>query len=108
MPSSARKKKLLPVDPKGDPLKATSYMAVRFYVTKYVNKKADMELHAKDLASKECNNSLNTKLSLLHKNLFTIRMSRNFLMKMHTMTNLSTECLIQINNLGYDAFPFFF
>src|SRR5262249_44385605 len=64
---------LWPVDAKGEPLKATSYMAVGFYVAKYVNKK---------------------------------RMSRNFGMKMLTMTNLSTECLIQLTKLGYDATPF--
>src|SRR5438874_11301424 len=33
---------LWPVDAKGEPLKATSYMAVGFYVAKYVNKKSDM------------------------------------------------------------------
>src|SRR5438876_3918507 len=32
---------LWPVDAKGEPLKATSYMAVGFYVAKYVNKKSD-------------------------------------------------------------------
>src|SRR3546814_16805820 len=47
-----------------------------------------------------------TKLSLLPKKLFRIRMSRNFGMKMLTMTNLSTECLIQLTKLGYDATPF--
>src|SRR4051812_49578537 len=35
------------------------------------------------------------------KKLFRIRMSRNFGMKMLTMTNLSTECLIQLTKLGY-------
>src|SRR5439155_344782 len=40
------------------------------------------------------------------KKLFRIRMSRNFGMKMLTMTNLSTECLIQLTKLGYDATPF--
>src|SRR5438874_13618061 len=35
-----------------------------------------------------------------------IRMIRNFGMKMLTMTNLSTECLIQLIKLGYDATPF--
>src|SRR5207244_1517956 len=34
------------------------------------------------------------------------RMSRNFGMKMLTMTKQSTECLIQLNKLGYDATPF--
>src|SRR5256885_361846 len=58
------------------------------------------------LEKKEWNNSLNTKLSLLPKKLFRIRMSRNFGMKMLTMTNLSTECLIQLTKLGYDATPF--
>src|SRR5207237_9520806 len=38
---------LWPVDAKGEPLKATSYMAVGFYVAKYVNKKSDMDLAAK-------------------------------------------------------------
>src|SRR5205814_1568984 len=95
---------LWPVDAKGEPLKATSYMAVGFYVAKYVNKKSDMDLAAKGLGAKEWNNSLKTKLSLLPKKLFRIRMSRNFGMKMLTMTNLSTECLIQLTKLGYDAF----
>src|SRR6266699_298423 len=94
------------VDAKGEPLKATSYMAVGFYVAKYVNKKSDMDLAAKGLGAKEWNNSLKTKLSLLPKKLFRIRMSRNFGMKMLTMTNLSTECLIQLTKLGYDATPF--
>src|SRR3546814_6723085 len=57
-------------------------------------------------SAKEWNNSLKTKLSLLPKKLFRIRMSRNFGIKMLTMTNLSTECLIQLTNLGYDATPF--
>src|SRR5690349_17507835 len=55
-----------------------SYMAVGFYVAKYVNKKSDMDLAAKGLGAKEWNNSLKTKLSLLPKKLFRIRMSRNF------------------------------
>src|SRR5205085_7127612 len=76
--------------------RSTSYMAVGFYVAKYVNKKSDMDLAAKGLGAKEWNNSLKTKLSLLPKKLFRIRMSRNFGMKMLTMTNLSTECLIQL------------
>src|SRR5882724_2680430 len=97
---------LWPGDAKGEPLKATSYMAVGFYVAKYVNKKSDMDLSAKGLGAKEWNNSLKTKLSLLPKKLFRIRMSRNFGMKMLTMTNLSTECLIQLTKLGYDATPF--
>src|SRR3989440_91338 len=69
-------------------------------------KKKDMDLAAKGLGAKEWNNSLKTKLSLLPKKLFRIRMSRNFGMKMLTMTNLSTECLIQLTKLGYDATPF--
>src|SRR5438876_366273 len=81
-------------------------MAVGFYVAKYVNKKSDMDLAAKGLGAKEWNNSLKTKLSLLPNKLFRIRMSRNFGMKMLTMTNLFTECLIQLTKLGYDATPF--
>src|SRR5437868_14846529 len=40
---------------------------------------SDMDLAAKGLGAKEWNNSLKTKLSLLPKKLFRIRMSRNFL-----------------------------
>src|SRR5256885_232646 len=75
-------------------------------MSKYVNKKSDMDLAAKSLGAKEWNKSLQTKLSLLPKKLFRIRTSRNFGMKMLTMTNLSTECLIQLSKLGYDATPF--
>src|SRR5579863_10601441 len=64
-----------------------------------------MDLAAKGLGAKEWNNSLISKLSLRPKKLFRIRMSRNFWMKMLTMTNLSTECLIQLTKLGYDATP---
>src|SRR5260370_1186442 len=67
----------------------------------------DRDLHSfPTRRSSDLNNSLKTKLSLLPKKLFRIRMSRNFGMKMLTMTNLSTECLIQLTKLGYDATPF--
>src|SRR5699024_11469974 len=91
---------LWPVDAIGEPHKAISYMAVGFYVAKYVNKKSDMDHAANGLGAKEWNNSLTTKLSLLPKKLFRIRMSRNFGMKMLTMTNLSTECFLQLTKLG--------
>src|SRR3546814_7421068 len=81
---------LWPVDAKGEPLKATSYMAVGLYVAKYVNKKSDMDLAAKGLGAKERNNSLKTTLSLLPKKLFRIRMSRNFEMNTPTVTKLTT------------------
>src|SRR5258708_32524925 len=81
-------------------------MGVGFYVGKYVKKKLDMGRAAKGLGAKEWNDSRKTKLSLPPKKLFRIRMSRNFGMKMLTMTNLSTECLIQLTKLGYDATPF--
>src|SRR5437763_7221755 len=97
---------LWPVDAKGEPLKATSYMAVGFYVAKYVNKKSDMHLAAKGLGAKEWNNSLKTKLTLLPKQLFRSRVSRNLGMNMLTKTNLSTHCFIQLTTLGYDAKPF--
>src|SRR5207248_3068667 len=44
---------LWPVAAKGEPLKATSYMAVGFYVAKYVNKKSDMDLAAKGLGDRK-------------------------------------------------------
>src|SRR5699024_3728123 len=94
------------VDAKGEPLRATSYMAVGLYVAKYVNNKSAMALAANGLGAKECDDSLKTKLSLLPKKPFRIRMSRNFRMKMLTMTNLSTESLIKLTKLVYDATPF--
>src|SRR5256886_17136689 len=83
---------LWPGDAKGQTLKATSYMAVGFYVAKYGNKKSDMDLAAKGLGDKEGNNSLKTKLSLLPTKLFRIRMSRTFGIKTLPMAKLSTEC----------------
>src|SRR5256885_1423147 len=47
-----------PVDAKGEPLKATSYMAVGFYVAKYVNKKSDMDLVSNFFLYKHWNPSL--------------------------------------------------
>src|SRR5437762_848346 len=88
------------------PLLEKKNMAVGFYVAKYVNKKSEIDLAAKGLGAKAWNNSLITKLSLFPKQLFRIRMSRKFGMKMLTMTNLSTVCLIQLTTLGYDATPF--
>src|SRR2546428_12639995 len=79
---------LWPVAAKGEPLKATSSIAVGFYVAKYVNKKSDMDLAATGLGAQEWNNFLKTKLSLLPKKLLRIRMNRNFRLKMLTMTNL--------------------
>src|SRR5699024_8281616 len=61
------------VDAKGESLKATSCMAVGFYVDKYVNKKSDMDLAAKGLGAKEWSDSLNTRLSLLPEEVFGIR-----------------------------------
>src|SRR5260221_1285021 len=86
---------LWPVDAKGEPLKATSYMAVGFYVAKYVNKKSYMDLAAKGLGAKEWNNSLKTKMSLLPKKLFRIRMILYFSMKELTMLYRSRQGLIQ-------------
>src|SRR5262249_38625376 len=97
---------LWPVHAKGEPLKATSYMAVGFYVAKYVNKKSDMDLAAKVLGAKEWNNSLKTNLSVPPKRLFRISMSRNFGMVLFPMTHLSTACIIHLANLGYGATPF--
>src|SRR5207245_2912385 len=65
-----------------------------------------MDLAAKGLGAKEWNNSLKTKLSLLHKKLFRISMSRNIGMNMIIMKNMSTECLIQLIKQAYDATPY--
>src|SRR5688572_33504507 len=65
--------------------RTTLFPYTTLFRSKYVNKKSDMDLAAKGLGAKEWNNSLKTKLSLLPKKLFRIRMSRNFGMKMLTM-----------------------
>src|SRR5262249_52662679 len=80
-------------------------MSVGFYVAKYVNKKTDMDLAAIGLGAKKWNNLIKTKLSLLSKDVFRIRMSGNFAIKMLTITNMARECLIQLAKLGYDATP---
>src|SRR4051794_41294501 len=54
---------LWPVDAKREPVNTTSYMAVGFYLAKYVNKKSAMHLAAKGLRAKESNHFLTTKLS---------------------------------------------
>src|SRR5690625_6421408 len=83
---------LWPVDAKGEPLKATSYMAVGFYVAKYVNKKSVMDLAAKCLGAEEWNNSLKNNMSLLLKKLVIIRLCRNLVMNMLTNKNMYKEC----------------
>src|SRR5690625_1645969 len=65
-----------------------------------------MDQAAKGLVDKECNITANTSLALHAEMLARISMSRNFGMKTLTMTNLSTDCLIQLTKLGYDATPF--
>src|SRR5258708_13434111 len=49
-----------------------------FFCLKKKNKKTDRDLAAKGRGAKEWNNSLKTKLSLLHKNAFIIKMIRHF------------------------------
>src|SRR5258708_40297920 len=80
-------------------------MAVRFYVAKYVNKKSDMDLAAKGLGGKEWNNLLKTKLSLLTKRLFGLRVCRTFGLSQLAMTILYPERLIDVPSLGWDETP---
>src|SRR5205085_4266892 len=58
---------LWPVDAKGEPLKATSYMAVGFYVAKYVNKKSDMDLRSEERFSRNAETDLVCRLLLEKK-----------------------------------------
>src|SRR5688500_11255011 len=64
-----------------------------------------MDVGGQGLGGKEWNNSVKTKRWLLPKKLVRVRLSRNFGMKMLTMTTLSTERLLQITELGYAATP---
>src|SRR5437773_1558120 len=61
----ARSGWLWPVDAKGEPLKATSYMAVGFYVAKYVNKKSD---RSEERFSRNAETDLVCRLLLEKKN----------------------------------------
>src|SRR5258705_2265828 len=61
---------LWPVDAKGGPLKATSYITVGFYVSKYVNKNSDMDLAAQGLASKRWKNCSKSNMRLVPTNPF--------------------------------------
>src|SRR5438046_10414893 len=73
---------LWPVDAKGEPLKASSYMAVGFHVAKYVNKQSDMDLAASGLGAKEWNKSIKPKLSLLPKKIVRTTTNRSVVKKM--------------------------
>src|SRR5260370_776569 len=73
------------VDAKGGPLKATSYMAVGFYVAKYVHKETDSLLAAKSLVDKKWNNYLTSKLRRLPERRLRIRRSPTCGMNMLTM-----------------------
>src|SRR5438093_13189352 len=86
--------------------RSTTTTAIIYISKSYHNNRKLHSFPTRRSSDLEWNNSLKTKLSLLPKKLFRIRMSRNFGMKMLTMTNLSTECLIQLTKLGYDATPF--
>src|SRR5206468_12661012 len=48
---------LWPADAKCEPLKATSYLAVGFYVPKSVHTESEMDLAANGLGAKQWNNS---------------------------------------------------
>jgi len=95
---------LWPVDAKGIPLKSTSYMSVAFYVAKYVNKKHDVDKSLK-FEGKSWNISLRSLLSTIPTKVFRTRMSRNFGMKLPSMSALSTQSLIQMMRLSYDSTP---
>ncbi|MCS6520942.1 protein A*, partial [Burkholderia thailandensis] len=73
---------------------------------KNANKKSELARGAKGVGRKSCTNSLNTKLSLLPRWRVGIRRGRNCGMNRLTMTKLSTECVSQLTNPGYDAAPF--
>src|SRR5689334_11942706 len=62
-----------------------------------------MDLAAKGLGAEEWNNSLKTKLSLLPKKLFRIRMSRNFGMKIFLIKNPATTEIYTLSL--HDALP---
>src|SRR5258708_12350620 len=47
---------LWPGDAKGEPLKATSYMPLPFYLPKYLTKKSDLDLPPKGLIANKTNN----------------------------------------------------
>src|SRR5262249_13399663 len=82
---------------------ANKYAFLQITRRRFLN---EWEAFKKVISRRNIRRLLKTKLSQLPKKLFRIRMSRNFGMKMLTMTNLSTECLIQLTKLGYDATPF--
>src|SRR5258708_38766057 len=65
-----------------------------------------MDLADKALRAKEWYSSLKTKLSLLPKKPFRIRMSRNCGRKMLTMTNLVAEFVVQLAKVEYEGTPF--
>src|SRR5256885_4171689 len=59
---------------KAEPLKATNYMAIGFYLTEHSNKHPDMKLSQAALGSNSYDHTLQTNLILLPKNVHIIRM----------------------------------
>src|SRR5205809_711185 len=68
---------LWPVDAKGEPLKATSYMAVGSSVASYAHPKSDLDLAATGLGATAWNRSLPTTLPLPPQQPDSITMSRH-------------------------------
>src|SRR5207249_9243040 len=56
--------------------------------------------------SEEHTSELQSRFDLVCRLLLEKKKKKNFGMKMLTMKNLSTECLIKLTKLGYDATPF--
>ena len=99
---------LWPTDKKGVAIDAKPYIAVGFYVTKYVCKNVDILQNA-NIKSKEAQ-KWKTQINLLVPSHllkhFRIRMSRNLGNHSIPMHNLSVEALLQIMRLHHTVSPY--
>lgn len=95
---------LWPVDANGKPVEAKPYIAIGYYVSKYVCKNVDMA-KADNINSRE-DSKWNRLIPLQMRKSFRVRMSRQFgIMKLSTM-GLSTASLLQLNRLHHSVTPF--
>jgi len=96
---------LWPVDKKGQPIPSKPSIAVGFYVTKYVNKKADQDMIRLNIGGHAWNQHLSRILQNLPSHTFRIRMSRGFGLELPPMEHLSMSSLSELTNLSLRLAP---
>ena len=99
---------LWPVDANGVPIPAKPYVAIGYYVTKYVCKNLDAKcadnLNAKDNA--KWNKTIQMQIHPSLRKVFRIRMSRKFGIMSLPVQTLSVQALLELIRLHHSVTPF--